>query len=286
MRVYNNFDLTDYNSYRIPAICKIAYFPETKNDISDIFSLKNDENKIILGGGNNIILSKSYYDESFVIFSGNFNHISLDDSGFLCAESGASMLELSEFALDKSLSGLEVFFDIPSSLGGAIVMNAGAGGEDIKDLLSSVEFYDPTTNSFAQKTKQEMDFSYRNSYFQVNTHLIVTEAKLHLRTSDTITISNKMTAIRNARWSKQPKEYPNAGSVFKRPPGKFVGPMIEELGLKGFQIGGAKISEKHAGFIINMGDAIGQDIIDLITHVKEKVLNNFDVDLEVEQRII
>ena len=285
MRVYNDFDLTVYNSYRLKAVCRVAYFPESDDDIRTLF--KGGENKrIVLGSGHNIILSKDHYNDEFVIFSGNYDKVDVYDKNYIIAEAGASMLTLSEVALENNLAGLEIFFDIPSSLGGAVVMNAGASGEDIKGLLQSVKYYDPFEDEFKEISTEDIKFEYRNSFFQKNPAMIVCRAILKLAEADHEVIGAKMQAIKDARWAKQPRDYPNAGSVFKRPPGRFVGPMIDELGLKGYTIGGAKVSEKHSGFVINFNNASGSDILQLIANVKEKVFEKFEVDLEVEQRII
>ena len=196
------------------------------------------------------------------------------------------MLELSEKALEYSLTGLETFYDIPSSLGGAVVMNTGASGEEIKDLIIKVEYLDLVDFKVKELTKEEIGFEFRNSFFQKNNDKIVLKAWLKLKKGSTAAIANKMKTLKKLRWEKQPKEFPNAGSVFKRPKGFYVGAIIEELGLKGFTVGGAKIPQKHAGFIVNFNSATGRDILKIIDTVKEKVLKKYDIDLEVEQRII
>lgn len=284
MRVYNDFDLTNYNSYRVKSICKIAYFPENEKDVIDIY--KNLKDFILIGSGHNIIMSKEYYDIPFVIFNGNFNFSEVVDGNIIIAESGASMLDLSILARDNSLSGLEIFYDIPSSLGGAVVMNAGASGEEIKDVITKVRYLDLEDLKVKEKTKEEIGFEFRNSFFQKNTNKIVLKVWMCLKKSNQENIKQKMESIKEARWAKQPKDYPNAGSVFKRPKGFYVGVMIDELKLKGFSIGGAKVSEKHGGFIVNYNQATGKDILDIIAHVKQKVLERFNVDLEVEQRVL
>lgn len=284
MMVYDNFDLTMYNSYRIKAICRKAYLPDTESDVVDFF-VNSSKNKILLGSGHNIILSKNFYEEEFLIFNGNFSGIVVTDT-VLQAEAGASMLDISKTALQYGLSGVEIFYDIPSSLGGAVVMNAGASGEEIKDVLIKVRYLDLTDNTIKEIARKDIEFEYRNSFFQRNTNKIILKAWLELTPSNTDKIKLKMESVKAAREAKQPKEFPNAGSVFKRPKGYFVGAMIDELGLKGFTIGGAKVSEKHGGFIVNFNDATGEDIISIIKHIKRKVQVHFGVDLEVEQRII
>lgn len=285
MRIISDFDLTLYNSYRIKAICKTAYFPESEEDIIDFYMSKRPF--VLLGSGHNIILSKEYYDTNFLIFNGNYKNITIDkNSGLVNAEAGITMLEISELALENSLNGVEVFYDIPSSLGGAVVMNAGASGEEIKDVLVKVRYLDLADMKVKEITKEEMAFEYRNSFFQRNTDKVVLKVWLQLKAGNPKEIRTKMNTIKESRWAKQPKNFPNAGSVFKRPKGYYVGAIMDELGLKGFSIGGAKISEKHGGFIVNYNNAKGQDILEIIKEVKQKVMNRFGVDLEVEQRVI
>lgn len=285
MIIHQNFDLTNYNSYRIEARCKVAYFPENEAEIVELY--KTNQNFVLLGSGHNIILSKTYYDQSFIIFNGNYNAINIEiPSGILIAEAGATMLEISEKARDEGLSGVEVFYDIPSSLGGAVVMNAGASGEEVKDILLKVRYLDLGTFLISEIENKDIGFEYRNSLFQQSKSMLVLKAWLQLQPHSKDLIHEKMEDMKQKRWAKQPKEYPNAGSVFKRPKGFYVGAMIDDLNLKGFTVGGAKISEKHGGFIVNFNNAKGEDVVSIIKHVQHKVKERFNVNLEVEQRII
>ncbi|WPR77517.1 UDP-N-acetylmuramate dehydrogenase [Algoriphagus sp. NG3] len=287
MKIEENFDLTDYNSYRIKSKCKRAFLPETEQDFVDLFTnFPSEDDKIILGGGYNVILSKDYYHRDFLLIGESFSKVSISEDGVIEAEAGIDIKLLSELARDHSLSGLEIFYDIPSSLGGAVVMNAGAGGEDIKGVLIKVRYLDLQDLTIKEILKEDIGFEYRNSFFQKNTDKVVLKVWLQLQRGNQADITSKMENTKAARWAKQPKDLPNAGSVFKRPKGHFVGPMIEGLGLKGFAIGGAKISEKHAGFVVNFNNATGDDILRLIRDVQRKVLDNFGIELEIEQRII
>lgn len=285
MRVFNNFDLTAYNSYRIKAKCRTAFFPDTEQDVINLYT--SGKKYILLGSGHNVILSKEYYNDKFVIFNGNFDYLAINkEVNLIEAESGIRMEKISDLACESGLSGLEIFYDIPSSLGGAVVMNAGASGEEIKDVLVKVRYFDLEDMEIREVFQEEMGFEYRNSFFQKNTNKIILKVWLQLSPKPKVLIRDKMEFIKKQRWSKQPKEYPNAGSVFKRPKGFFVGSMIEELGLKGYTVGGAKISEKHGGFIVNFNEATGENILSIISMVKEKVFEKFGVILEVEQRIL
>lgn len=284
MKVIESLDLTNYNSYRIQAIGKQVFFPENENDLLDFFSVHKDF--ILLGSGHNIIFSKQYYETPMLVFNGNYDAIKFSEDNLLEIEAGAMMWDVAKFALDNALSGLEIFWDIPSSLGGAVVMNAGASGEEIKDVLVKVRYLDLTDMQIKEILKEDISFEYRNSFFQKNTDKIVLKAWLELKPGNQDLILEKMETIKAQRWAKQPKEFPNGGSVFKRPKGYYVGAIMDELGLKGYTIGGAKISEKHGGFIINFDNAKGQDILDIIAEVKRQVWNKYQVDLEVEQRVI
>lgn len=285
MRIEHNFDLSNYNSYRIKSSCNRALFPTSESDFINIFSNKSTK-KIIIGGGNNIIFSKAYYNCDIVIVGQSFSSISLSNDNLLACDAGATTLELSEFALSHSLSGAEIFYDIPSSLGGAVVMNAGASGEEIKDILIKVRYLDLVDMSIKEIKKEDIDYQYRNSIFQLQTDKIVLKVWIKLEPGDKAEIKNKMENIKNQRWAKQPRDLPNCGSVFKRPKGYYVGQLIDDLGLKGFRIGDAEISTKHGGFIVNKGTATGKDILQIIETIQHKVFQQFGIELEIEQRII
>lgn len=284
MKIFENFDLTNYNSYRVHAACAKAYFPENDGDLITFFS--NNSDYILLGSGHNIILANDYYEKPIVLFNGNYESITLIGDDTLEVEAGALMSDVAIFAMNYSLSGIEIFYDIPSSLGGAVVMNAGASGEEIKDVLTKVQFLDLDDLQVKEILTEHISFEYRNSFFQRNTNKIVMKAWLKLKPDSQEKIKEKMESIKAQRWQKQPKEFPNAGSVFKRPKGYFVGAMIDELNLRGLTVGGSQISKKHGGFIVNFDNATGEDIVNLIRIIRSKVHERFGVWLEVEQRVI
>lgn len=284
IRNKNCFDLTEYNSYRIKATCTKAWFPNNEEEIKEIF--RHHSNKsIIIGNGNNIIFSKDFYDQEFIIFNGCFDKVILDND-IIEAEAGATLMQLSEIALNHNLTGLEIFHDIPSSVGGAVVMNAGTIEGEIKDIIQNVRYLDLYDMQIREMEQKAINFEYRNSYFQKNPDKIVLRAWFKLKVDNYDCIKKRMEHNKQIRWAKQPRDYPNCGSVFKRPPGFFVGAMIDELGMKGYSVGGAKISEKHSGFIVNTGNATGQDILNIIAEVQMRIKKYYGVDLEVEQRII
>jgi UDP-N-acetylmuramate dehydrogenase len=286
MQVIENCDLTEFNAYKLRSRCTRAIFPGSEQDLVEIFKEKMNIPFILLGNGNNIILSKKQYNACFIIINGSFNSVDILDRKIITAEAGATLLQLSELALKNCLSGFEIFCDIPSSVGGAIVMNAGSGGIEIKDILIKVRYLDLVDMEIKERYKNELDFQYRNSFFLKNRDKVILRAWFSLKNGDPLFIRELMDSTRLTRWSKQPRDYPNCGSVFKRPDGFFVGTMIQELGLKGFTIGGASISEKHAGFIINKGFSTGEDIIKLVQLIQKRVFKKYNIRLELEQIII
>lgn len=285
MKVEENKDLTEFSAYKVKSSCAKAYFPECEEDLVSLYRNNPTEQFTVIGNGNNIIFAKEYYNKSFIILNGCLNKITVENDCIL-AEAGATLLKLSETALKYSLTGLEAFYDIPSSVGGAVVMNAGNKDAEIKDVLVKVRYLDLDTLEIKEMTNKEASFYYRNSFFQNYKNNIVLKVWFKLLPGDPDTIHKKMEQGKSIRWQKQPRDYPNCGSVFKRPEGRFVGPMLDELGLKGFAIGGAQVSKKHSGFIINTGNATGQDILSLITEIQRRVKAHFNIDLVVEQRVI
>ncbi len=202
----------------------------------------------------------------------------------VCAEAGVQLTELAYAVAPFNLSGLEFAEGIPGSLGGAVVMNAGAYDGEMADVVLEVEAI-----SLAGESKVfhrgQMNFGYRQSIFQHNDYIVLA-VRLELNNGEEESILAKMQDYSSRRWDKQPLEYPSAGSVFRRPPGHFVGPMIEELGLKGFSIGGAQVSAKHAGFIINTGGATASDVLQLIAAIQVKVSDCYGINLHPEIRIL
>lgn len=289
-----NFLLKKYNSYHLEAVGRKVYFPETDEDFIRLYGPEfKGVQKILLGGGYNIVLTREFYaDELFIIVDKHYAKTVVKDlrgqegKKHIYSQAGQKLDVLSELAYKNGLTGLEYFLDIPGSLGGAIYMNAGSKGEDICSLINWVRYLDTTTGEILKRSLSSSEFSYRQSIFQSTGNLVVLDCELALPLHDRIAIRNKMDENKALRWSMQPRNFPNAGSVFKRPPGHYVGQLIEELGLKGYQIGGAAVSEKHAGFIVNKGNATGKDIKNLIEYIQTRVFEVYGVELEVEQQFI
>lgn len=288
MKILSNSDIKDYNSYRISSTaCKI-FLPETIEDFEELFIHQKENGYSIIGGGNNLIIaSKNYHNKSFVVVSENFSSYSVDvDNKTIEALSGTSLKTLSELALEHNLKGLEIFYDIPGTLGGAIWMNAGAYGETFMEIVKEVVVLNKQTKAIETIKSDNIVKGYRYSQFQDGKSIILS-AVLQLETGEKQEIQDKMMKYYNLRNEKLPKEYPNAGSVFRRPPdGLTVGEMVEILGLKGVTLGGAMISEKHGGFIVNYNNASGDDILGLVDLIKEKIYEKYNIELHLEQIVV
>lgn len=202
----------------------------------------------------------------------------------LYAQCGAKIIDVSRYARDKELTGLEFACGIPGTVGGALYMNAGAYGGEIKDVLHSALAINKN-GQLVTLQGDELQWGYRKSVFASGEYIVL-EAKFAMTSGDVLTIKAKMDELTYLRESKQPLEYPSCGSVFKRPPGRFAGQLIQESGLQGTRIGGAEVSKKHAGFIVNADNATASDYIGLIHHVRATVKDKFGVELETEVEII
>jgi UDP-N-acetylmuramate dehydrogenase len=273
------------NSYGLRALAAIALFPETEDDYQSLCDHVEGNEWIVLGSGNNVILSREHYTTPFIVLRENATFHRVHGTQIF-AGAGVSLRTLAEIALDRGLTGLEVFYDIPGTLGGAIFMNAGAYGESILDIVSEVYFFDANSRELQRLTHDRLGADYRTSYFQRARGCILS-ASLNLAHGSYDVISRKTEEIATLRRSRFPQEYPNAGSVFRRPAqGLTVGEMMERAGMKGRRVGDAEISTKHGGFIVNRGAASAGDVLRLIELMQTTALREFGVQLELEQRII
>lgn len=235
---------------------------------------------MIIGNGSNLLINDIGIDKAVIRLDGDFKKISLiDDSTVFCG-AGASLATLCKTALNNGLSGLEFAWGIPGTVGGAVYMNAGAYGGEMKDVVYSVNHITPY-GEIGRCENDELDFGYRNSVYRIN-NCIITGVTIKLKKASRQEIQLKMDDYLSRRTGKQPLEYPSAGSVFKRPEGAFAGALIEQCGLKGKCIGGAQVSEKHAGFIINKGGATAEDVKNLVCEIQKTVESNTGYKLECE----
>ena len=230
---------------------------------------ESDIDYLILGNGSNVLVSDDGYRGVVIRLDGDFRKISLVDDTTIYCGAGATLAALSKFALKCGLTGLEFAWGIPGTVGGAVFMNAGAYGGEMKDVALSVTALTPD-GEIREVPAEELALGYRTSIFKTNGDIILF-AKYKLAQGDPAAIKEKMDDVMNRRKTKQPLEYPSAGSVFKRPEGAFAGTLIEQCGLKGKTVGGAQVSEKHAGFIINIGGATCDDVMGLVKLVQDTV---------------
>ena len=239
----------------------------------------------IVGNGSNLLVTDEDINAVFLQLSGGeFDEIRLIDDTTIYCGAGVSLAKLCLFACENSLTGLEFAYGIPACVGGAIFMNSGAYDGEMSNVVTSVSHITPN-GEYQMLDADKLNFSYRNSIYKSN-GCYVTDVVLKLSKGDKKEIDAKMKDFMSRRKDKQPLEYPSAGSVFKRPVGYFAGALIEQCGLKGKTIGGAQVSEKHAGFIINIGNATCADVLELIEFIKTTVLENTGVELETEVLMI
>lgn len=285
-KIFENAPMKDYTTFHIGGPADFLIFPASMEEVRDILKLfsKYEISYTILGNGSNVLVRDKGVRGAILKFDEPFSKTELTDDTLIKAGAGASLKNVSEFAADNGLTGLEFAIGIPGSIGGAIYMNAGAYGGEMKNIVVKVRSVSPN-GEFFEFTQSELDLSYRRSIFQFNNHAIA-EVTLRLSKGDGNTIRIKMEDLTRRREEKQPLEMPSAGSTFKRPTGYFAGTLIDQTGLKGLKVGGAQVSTKHAGFVVNTGNATAEDVLRLIEEVKRRVFETHGVKLFPEVRII
>ena len=279
-----NVSLKEYTSFKIGGTADLFVVPNNLMELINVLDILKENNVeyFLLGAGSNLLISDKGIRGAVIKLGDGFDYAHAKN-GYILAGAGVSLAKLSACAKEAELKGLEFASGIPGSLGGALFMNAGAYGGEMKDVVTEVSYID---KDGAVKTAScsECDFGYRKSIFSSGDKIIIS-AKITLEKGNREEILQKMRELNAKRKEKQPLEYPSAGSTFKRPEGHFAGALIEEAGLKGHTIGGAQVSEKHAGFVINTGDATAEDVCELIEYVKKEVFKKSGVELEPEVRI-
>lgn len=270
-----------HTTFRIGGPAKYFVIPETKEEVKEIIACcKNaDMPYYILGNGSNLLVSDKGYEGVVIQIFKNMNQITLDGDT-ITSQAGAILSSVANKALDAGLTGFEFAAGIPGTLGGACVMNAGAYGGEMKDVLVSVTVLTPE-GDFLTIPKEELELGYRTSIIAKKNYIVL-EAKIKLTKGEKEAIKARMDELKVQRTTKQPLEYPSAGSTFKRPVGYFAGKLIQDAGLRGFQVGGAQVSEKHCGFVINKDQATAADVAELMRQVSLKVKEQFGVELEAE----
>ncbi len=279
-----NVSMAEHTSFRCGRDAAIFAEPADELQLAGLLALLRSEGvpHIFLGNGSNVLFA-SYYDGAVVKIGRAFSGIERDGC-FITAGAGAPLSRVSRFAASEGLSGMEGACGIPGSLGGAVFMNAGAYGFEMKQVLRSVRLMAPDGSVF-ERDAEELELGYRHSALMDSGELVLS-ARMELVPGERSEIEAVMDDLSARRVSKQPVDLPSAGSFFKRPEGYFAGKLIEDCGLKGVSVGGAQVSPLHAGFIVNTGDADVSDVIKLMHIVQESVMHRFGVMLEPEVRII
>ncbi len=277
--------MKNHTTFKIGGAADFAVFPESSEQILSVLSLSESENipVTVLGNGSNVLIGDGGIRGIVIILGKNMSRCTVSGET-VTAQSGILLSRLANIIYEHSLSGFEFASGIPGSLGGAVYMNAGAYGEEIAPLVESVTYIDPN-EGIKTISGKDCAFGYRRTFF-TNKNFIITECTLKLSRGEKSAIKEKTEDLRKRRTEKQPLNLPSAGSTFKRPKGHFAGGLIEQAGLKGFKIGGAEISEKHAGFLVNSGGASASDVLRLIEHTQKTVKEKFGVMLEPEVKII
>lgn len=285
-KVYRNEPLSEHTTFRIGGPCTVMIVPDNVEDLSKLvrFSSENGLRTLVMGKGSNMLCADEGFKGAVFLFDNTMGEIEQTDDVTLRAFSGASLISVCRKALELSLTGLEFAYGIPGTVGGGVYMNAGAYGGEMKDVVSSVTAMDRRGNLRTYRPAQ-LDFTYRRSRFYHSDEMIIS-ADFTLKQGDKAEIEAKMKELMGRRKDKQPLEFPNAGSTFKRPEGQFAGKLIQDCGLRGYSVGGAQVSEKHCGFVINKGGATCNDVRGLIDHIQRTVHDDTGFDLECEVRII
>lgn len=279
--------LKNHTTFRIGGNCSIMVLVNSLKSLQTILKFLRTENirYFVLGRGSNIIAADEGFDGVVLKIGKDFSEIKLASETEIFCTAGVSLKDVCLFALENSLEGMEFAYGIPGSCGGALFMNAGAYGGEISDVIESAHYLS-NTSEICSITAPEMNLSYRNSIFTENREFIITDMIFKLHKGDRTEIKSRMDELMERRRAKQPLEYPSAGSTFKRPEGSYASLLIEQCGLKGMSVGGAQVSTKHSGFVVNTGNATCHDVLALTEKVKGIVKEKTGFMLELEPLLL
>lgn len=280
-----NESMKKYTSFKIGGVADLIVLPNSIEQISEIIKLCNKYkiNYIVLGNGTNVLINDQGIRDLVIKIDNNFNALTINENKII-AQAGCLLPNICNFVLDNSVGGMEELCGIPGTIGGAIVMNAGAFGVEMKDIVTKIK----CLNKFGeiiQYTNREMNFKHRYSNVIAN-KLIVLEVEIDLKKEKYETIKRRMNLFKQKRLINQPISLPSAGCIFKRPQNDFASRLIEDAGLKGTSCGGAQVSSKHSGYIVNTGNATSEDVLKLIKIIQETIMEKFNIKLETEIKII
>lgn len=286
MRKLYDVDMREYTTFRAGGRAAEMVICDTAEELAEtVLPLKREGKPcIMLGNGSNTLFTDGGYKGTVICLGRDFRAVAVHGVSVVCG-ADVSVAAAAKAALAANLTGFEFASGIPGSIGGALFMDAGAYGGEMKDVVTEAQILRIGTGQVETVAAEEMELSYRHSVFQTSGDIILS-VTLGLKPGDHDAIAAEMNELTRRRNAKQPVQYPSAGSFFKRPEGCFAGKLIQDAGLKGLSVGGAQVSEQHSGFIINKGDATADDIIRLMHLVQNTVRDKFGVVLEPEVRII
>ena len=278
--------LVQFNTFRVGGRARVAVFPHTREELIDCLALSSEAGVryAVFGNASNVVFSDSGFD-GVVIFTFACRAVSVDGNAII-ADAGVPLGKISILAQENGLVGAEFLYGIPGTVGGGVFMNAGAFGSSIEGICAETEYWNPQTGKIERLCGAEHEFEYRTSAYAKHPERILVGARFVMDGGDRAESRRKMDDFMARRRNTQPLDLPSAGSVFKRPEEYFAGKLIEDCGLKGYTVGGAQVSQKHAGFIVNIGGATAMDIKRLVRDIRAEVLQSFGVNLECEIRFI
>ena len=285
-KILENVSMKKYTTYRVGGNARLMIYPKNVDKLIELIRMckfRNIKFKV-LGNGSNTLFSDNDYD-GVIIKLDEFNELSMIGARTIRVGAGYSLMKLVQFAVKKNLAGLEFAGGIPGTVGGAIYMNAGAYKSDMGFVVKRIKVLTPDYHVITL-TNNELNFHYRTSFLQTHPGYICLEAIIGLKRGKRAELEKVLEERKKRRVESQPLEYPSAGSVFRNPEDNFAGKMIEDVGLKGLERGGAQISDKHANFIINKNNATANDIMTLINLVRDTIKENYGVELKVEQEFV
>ena len=274
-------DMKKYTTFKIGGEADLLAMPESPRQLSSVLSLCRDIPHDVIGNGSNLLVGDGGFRGVLIRIGSGFSKIKVEGNRIF-AQAGATLSAVAHAALAASLSGMEPLAGIPGTVGGGVLMNAGAYGGEIRDVCESVTCILPDGRT---ETCYDHGFSYRHSVYQEK-KAIITDAVFTLKAGEKAEILDKMETLAKKRREQQPLTLPSAGSAFKRPSAGYAAQMIDEAGLRGFSVGGAAVSEKHAGFVVNLGNATARDVRSLLEQVQARVLETHGVRLEPEIRFL
>ena len=292
-RILIDEPMAKHTSFKIGGKVDAFIVVNTVDELSNLLKVLTEKNAeyLLVGNGSDLLVSDSGYPGIVIKLAGNFENIVFDDEkdekefSRITAGAAISLARLSNYLMERGLTGFEFASGIPGTLGGAIYMNAGAYGGEMKDVVRKVSLLSPDGEKIVERSCEDMNFQYRNSSIQEDNYIVLS-VELELPNDEKKKISDRINELRDKRNSKQPVNFPSAGSTFKRPKDGFAAALIDEAGLRGFRVGDAQVSEKHTGFVVNVGTASAEDVLNVMRHVQKTVYEKNGIMLEPEVKLI